>query len=179
MLLPKDSAPRLMSERMRLGYSSAQAAVLGGVEAEAYSKMEDGTLYIPIELIWRLQKIGFRGAFIHMGEESSSTHDDAYPTVKEFHATSEGHYDNGGFVQAVRLMRRSIAAVDAFLGESFSTQSPELVVALMNASISLDQHQSAGEREELVSKVENALQSLAEAISDAGAQIADSIAPKV
>lgn len=179
MLLTKDSAPRLMSERMRLGYSSAQAAVLGGVEAEAYSKMEDGTLYIPIELIWRLQKIGFRGEFIHMGEESASIHNDEFPTIKEFHATSEGHYDNGGFAQAVRLMRRSVAAVDAFLGEGLSTKSPELVAALMNASISLDQDLGAGEREELVSKVENALQSLAEAISDAGEQIAHSIAPEV
>lgn len=179
MLLPEDSAPRLMSERVRLGYSSAQAAVLGGVEAKAYSKMEEGTLYIPIELIWRLQKIGFRGAFIHTGEEGASTHDDEFPTMKEFHATSEGHYDSGGFAQAVRLMRRSIAAVDAFLGEGFSTQSPELVAALMNASISLDQDPGAGEREELVSKVENALQSLAEAISDAGEQIAHSIAPEV
>lgn len=179
MLLPEDSAPRLMSERMRLGYSSAQAAVLAGVDAEAYSKMEDGTLYIPIELIWRLQKIGFRGEFIHMGEESASIHNDEFPTIKEFHATSEGHYDNGGFAQAVRLMRRSMAAVDAFLGEGLSTKSPELVAALMNASISLDQNPGTGEREELVSKVENALLSLAEAISDAGENIANSIAPEV
>ena len=40
-----------------------------------------------------------------------------------------------GRTAAIELMRRSIAAVDAFVGEGAAAKSPDLVAALMSATI--------------------------------------------
>ena len=48
-----------------------------------------------------------------------------------------------GRTAAIELMRRSIAAVDAFVGEGAAAKSPDLVAALMSATIQCENRMRA------------------------------------
>lgn len=61
-------------------------------------------------------------------------------------------------------------AVNAFVGQGASEKSPELVAAVINATIRSTFSSGVGEREDLADKVASAILELAEAVRDSHPQ---------
>lgn len=164
MSLVKECSGRLKAERERLGYTTEQVAALGGVEHSAYLKMEAGDLAIPFDFNKSLGMLGFRPMFVGLGDDASR------PSADEVSPASiladSWLIPSDGFVASVRLMRRSAAALDAFLGQGTAQRSPELIAALMQATLRYDLGSSPGEREELHQGISDGLDAIAGAVQD-------------
>lgn len=168
-----ETGSRLKAERERNRLTVAQAALLSGVTADQWHALEEGHLCMSGDFIDSLQQLGFEPDFIKTGSRSywrssderfirrtqnpGIARDDPLLISSSRHAP-----DSESFCKAIELMRRSIAAVDAFVGEGAASKSPSLVVALMNATVQ--------------NKAQEDAQQVAVAITNAAAVLGDAIA---
>lgn len=156
---PQEITRRIVSERQRLGLSVAQLAVIVGITAEQQAAIEGGDLDArPYSYTDAMQRAGCDPLFL-------CGNSDVPEVVK-----ANLMYGDEPFIDAVSLMRKSIQAVDAFVGEGEATRAPELVAALMNATI----HAQYGPVGEV--SLERCAETIANAILETGAQIAEALA---
>lgn len=128
---------RLLEERKRTGWTSEQAAVLSGVSHDRYLKFESGEASMTLDYVMALEHLGMRPKFIGLGEASDEQIVGVGAQQWKDEFVSNVIY-RSSFKQAVQLMMRSAAAVEAFVGKGKSESCPELVAALMNATMKLD-----------------------------------------
>ncbi len=119
-------AHRLTTERSRLGYSEAQFATLMGLSAEDYRKLEAGTRALDPELRGPLHRMGVDIRYLIDGRLSTCP-----PEPADFPCWVR----SAEFYAGVELLRKSVQAVNAFVGDGAAERSPELVAALMNTVI--------------------------------------------
>lgn len=119
-------AQRLQSERKRLGYSEAQLATLLGISTANEVELEQGARAIDPEQLGPLYRAGVDMEFLDTGRQSTVP-----PTPLGFPCWSRSN----AFHAAVELLRKSVQAVDAFVGAGAAERSPELVAALMQATL--------------------------------------------
>ena len=156
---PQEITRRIVSERQRLGLSVAQLAVIVGITAEQQAAIEGGDLDArPYSYTDAMQRAGCDPLFL-------CGNSDAPEAVK-----ANLMYGDEPFMDGVSLMRKSIQAVDAFVGDGAATRAPELVAALMNATIHA-QYCPVGEV-----SLERCAETIANAILETGAQIAEALA---
>lgn len=155
---------RLKSERERLGFTLEQFAVLGGTDAETLRKLEAEEYLLPFDFVLGLKGLGCNLLFISTGEGAVNEPSGNNPPARLFKNVS---FDDSNFRSAVNLMLRSTQAVDAFFGSGQAKKSPELVAALMQATLSNEYDSGAGEREELVGSITNAIEALTDVVVEA------------
>lgn len=161
----KDVGTRLKSERERTGLTIEQFSALSGVTVDAYRAFEAGDLAMPFDYVRGLKTLGCDPAFIHLGERQVSLGDTKQlPNAAAFYGSF--YEPDREFQEVVNLLRKSVHAVDAFVGPGASEKSPELVAAVINATILSTYSTGAGEREDLADKVANAISELAEAMRE-------------
>ncbi|MGQ5490793.1 hypothetical protein ACUH78_18275 [Thauera sp. ZXT1-4] len=154
--------PRLIQERERLGLSQAQFACLAGVSLEDQVSLESGKWdNFPKDYLHGAQEAGADPLFI-LGHSSESR---AGTLVQlAFGSTLDPDTDFG---DAVLLLRKSIQAVNAFVGDGAAERFPQLVVAVMDATIKARYACGLGGYEQLVGKISDAISSVGDAITDA------------
>lgn len=178
------TSSRIKEERQRCGLSLPQAAALANVTVDLWDALEAGLITPGIEFTRTLSQLGFDPTYIGTGERGRKNEfgsDDFMPSE----ATNEGEaaadqrerieqlianqvatrkLRADPFAQAVVLLQRSSAAVEAFVGSGASLKSPELVAALMNATTTLT---SRDNMTGCTKGLENAIDALGGALSDA------------
>jgi len=161
-------ASRLREERERLGYTAHQMASLAGVTRERYAAFEDGKEPVPIDFTRSLARFGARPVYIGLGGEIDLKGERQSETKG---ALTDWFYAEYGdeFPAAVRLMLRSVDAVNAFMGDGAADKHPQLVAALMHSTLAMERWLSPGEREELVDKIVGAI----DGVADQVAQLSD------
>ena len=154
MYLVAEAGPRLKVERERVRLTVEQAAVLSDVSPKQWAELEAGRLCMHVDFVLALGEFGFDPRFIGIGERKSLIFDERFIAPKKTKRdasvdTQSASQPDGlsareplgyspapqDFAAAIELMRRSIAAVDAFVGEGAAAKSPDLVAALMSATI--------------------------------------------
>ncbi len=161
----KEISTRLKSERERTGLTVEQFSALSGVTVEAYRAFESGDLAMPFDFVRGLKNLDCDPAYIHLGERKFSLGDEKQmPNAAAFYGSF--YEPDQEFQVVVNLLRRSVHAVDAFVGSGASQKSPELVAAVINATIFSAYTTAPGEREDLADKVANAISELAEAVRE-------------
>jgi hypothetical protein len=166
MVLGEACGARLKAERERIGLSARQLAALAGVSDQLYASFEAGQIGMPFDFSLSLRRFGIRPEVLGGLEQGELPKDeDALVAGGKLVCWSTADFSDS-FPMAVRLMQRSIQAVDAFVAEGAAKQCPQLVAALMEATIRLDYSSGAGEREELVDKIENGLQLIAKRLEE-------------
>ena len=186
MYLGSEVGARLKQERERNLLTVEQAAALSGATPEQWRALESGRLCMHLEFNLRLKNLGFSPRFIGLGERETfgealgsdgpfiASHqlekgaakgegDDALLSGSSLYAP-----DSETFGKAIELMRRSIAAVDAFVGEGSAAKSPELVAAVMNATLRSETQDDA---QRISAAIENAATALCESIVGAAEAI--------
>lgn len=158
-MAPAEAAQRIISERQRLGYTVAQFAVLLGISEAQQSSIEAGNLADrPNSYGHAFQRAGGDPLFMHgLTEEPRITKEDLLAGDEDF-------------LKALGLVRKSQQAIDAFFGEGTSSKSPELVTALVNAT--MQERLGIGE-----GNWNDFVLSIVGAIEYAGEQIAEALAP--
>ncbi len=158
-------AARLKLERERLGFTLEQFAVLSGVDATTYRHFELGDFYLPVDFIAGLSGLGCDSLFIGTGERRFASEID--PKTPPKSSMFCGYFtSDDDFRNAVNLMRRSAQAVDAFMGTGCAEKAPELVAALMNATLVSGYQSGPGEREDITDKIVGAIGDLVDAIRE-------------
>lgn len=150
-----ETAQRISSERQRLGLTVAQFAVLLGISEDQQASFEAGNT-LPISYGQALLRAGADPQFV-FGHSAEPTE-----------ARQDLLFGDGSFLGAVDLLRKSQQAVEAFVGEGASRDSPELVAALMNATLQDRFSVGAGNLEDFATAIAGAIES-------AGAQIAEAL----
>lgn len=150
-----ETAQRIISERQRLGLTVAQFAVLLGISEDQQASFEAGN-DLPISYGQALLRAGGDPQFV-FGHS-------AVPTE----ARQDLLFGDNSFFGAVDLLRKSQQAVEAFVGGGASRDSPELVAALMNATLQERFSVGAGNLEDFATAI-------ADAIESAGSQIAEAL----
>lgn len=149
---------RIVSERQRLGLSVAQLAVLVGITAEQQAAIEGGNLDArPFSYYHAMQRAGCDPQFLCGSSDAPKA------------TKADLNFGDESFMDAVSLMRKSIQAVDAFVGEGGGARSPELVAALMNATIHT-RYSPVGE-----GSLENFAETIANALYELGSQISEAL----
>lgn len=162
MYLLGEAGPRLKLERERNRLTVEQAAVLTGVMPEQWDALEAGRICMHIDFNLSLKSLGFDPRFIGLGERESCFDNDLFVAATQTEEDSgvardssspfderllcrvaSCGPDSASFSTAIELMRRSIAAVDAFVGEGAAAKSPDLVAALMSATIQCENRSNA------------------------------------
>ncbi len=148
-----DFSRRLVGERQRLGLTAAQFAVLVGVsEAQQLAyEAPDGPPF-PFEYGHSATRLGVDFTFV-MGFSAESK------------CPPPSTYDDP-FVRAIQLLLRSQQAVEAFIGEGAAKSTPQLVAALMAATL-LESLPTSGEINDYVDSIANAIEGAAEVLSQA------------
>ena len=175
-LLP-EAGQRLKEERERNRLTVAQAAVLSGVTPEQWQALESGLICMHIDFSLELRRIGFNARYIGLDDPENRSRDERFIKAPETESTavdgldetllaspSWNAPDSDSFSKAIELMRRSIAAVDAFVGEGAASKSPTLVAALMNATIQGQEQENA---QQVAVAIENAAGVVGDAIDGA------------
>lgn len=147
---------RVISERERLDLTLEQFAVLVGVSKETQEAIESGK-----GGRWSVfyghaaQAIGADPMFI-LGEAEE-------PRVKD---QTQNHIDES-FIEAIDLLRRSMEAVEAFVGRGKSKECPELVAALMSATLKSRYAVGPSEMENFSDTIARAIDGLSEVVDGA------------
>lgn len=153
------TAKRVRCERERLGLTIAQFAVLLGISEAKQQSIEEGNLAdCPTSYGDALKRAGGDPLFVFGHAEQ--------PNVQRVDLL----IGDDGFLRALELLRKSQQAIDAFLGEGTSSKAPELVAALISATMHERMDVGAGNWEDFFQKI-------AVAIEYAGERIAESLAP--
>ena len=182
MYLLGEAGKRLKVERERNQLSVEQAAVLTGVTPEQWRALEEGLICMHIDFTLGLKNLGFEPRFIGMGEREGFTYgvpffvasqpeevagvapDSSSPFDEQLLRRSSSYGpDSASFKKAIELMRRSITAVDAFLGEGSAAKSPDLVAALMSATIQCENRSGVMD---IVDAIGNASESVTQSIEN-------------
>lgn len=160
-----EALARLIKERERLNLSQSQFACLAGVSSEEQASLEAGKWDVfPMNYLHGAQQAGADPLFI-LGHS---------PEPKTFPAPTLAFgsplFPDDAFLDAVTLLRKSVEAVKAFAGDTAADQCPQLVAALMQATINTRSAKyacGAGDMEDLANKVSDAISQMGEAIADA------------
>lgn len=127
--IPGDFTTRLIEERERLGLSVPQFAVLVGVSKQDQEDIESEKKTVSVEYMQAVGRIGGDPVYISTGTESKRRTGDRFTYPLSIFDDFQMNFND-----SLVLFRKSIDAVDAFLGEGTSSKSPELVAALLNIS---------------------------------------------
>lgn len=156
-MMDPDTVSRLIAERTRLQLTVAQFAVLVGVDLAQQEAIEAGQVdQISFEYGQAIQRVGADPLFV-LGHHPEPKGETAPPPSGD-----------DAFLDAVRLLRRSHQAVEAFIGEGMAAKCPELVASTMKAALHSRRSIGPGDLEEFADKIANA-------IEEAGSQIADAL----
>lgn len=157
-----ETAARIQSERVRLGLTVEQFAVLAGIQADEQKAIEAGQF--DRATLYYYEAIGHFGVdlqFVHGLENSPQT-------------TNVGlYFGDKDFNFAVKLLRRSYQAVEAFIGEGAAASCPQLVAATMNAAVHSKFAAVAYELDDYFDKLADSIEAAGTAIADAIAQASD------
>lgn len=179
MLLPFECAARLQEERGRLGYSVEQTAVLGGMTTSAYLQVESGTVAMPYLVLMTLARHGFRADYIHHGGDDSGEQtppgSEVFEEIKRADKLSFTEMEEAQFRDALTLLRRSVAAVDAFFGPGKAKQAPQLVSTLVQTTLAFGEQIDKAQKMDVY--VETDAVHLAKAIREAAGTIAEAMQP--
>ena len=192
MFLLSTAASSLKEERERCGLSIAQAAALADTTSQMWEAIEAGLVSMSAEFVFRLRDLGFDAQYIGTGERrarrevrfipSELTEDGGDASaeserIKALIASEERAHDlsfkEDPFLQAVALLRRSSAAVEAFIGEGVASKSPELVAALMNAASRLEVGSATSS---MLEEFRNALDGVAGQMADSSEALVEAVA---
>ena len=154
-----ETASRIVSERNRLGLTTAQLAVMLDISEAQQIAIEAGDFSsCPTYYEHAMKRAGADPLFIH-GQCSQ-------PAAQR----SDLLFGDESFASALHLLRRSQQAIEAFFGEGASKSSPQLVAALMNATLQERYSLGAGTWEEFAEKI-------AYAIAGGASEIAEALLP--
>lgn len=154
-----EQSRRIVSERERLGLTVGQFAVLAGVSEAQQIAIESGDFSTsPYSYTHGAQRAGADPLFI-IGQSTE-------PKIQRPNLL----FGDDSFLSAVDLLRKSQQAVEAFIGEGASKNSPELVAAIMTATLQDRYSIGAGHFEDFADRIANA-------IEEAGSQIANALSP--
>jgi len=152
----EDIGHRVVSERTRLGFTLEQFAVLVGVSKETQEAIESGKAgRWSVFYGHAAQAVGADPMFM-LGESEE-------PRVKD---QTHGHIDES-FIEAIDLLRRSMGAVEAFVGMGKSRECPQLVAALMSATLQSRYAVGPGEMENFSDTIARAIDGLSEVVDGA------------
>lgn len=155
---PEELTRRIISERQRLGLSVAQLAVIVGITAEQQAAIEGGDRdAIPYSYTLAMQRAGCDPLFLCGNSDVPAA------------GMADLMFGDEPFMEAVSLMRKSIQAVDAFVGQGGATRAPELVAALMNATLQAQYSPVAEE------SLESCAETIANALLEVGAQLTEAL----
>lgn len=146
---------RITSERERLGFTLEQFAVLIGVSNEKQEELERGKagrLHVSYGMAARL--LGADPLFITGNAEE--------PVIADHNIG----YGDESFLEAVNLLRRCLATVDAFVGEGKATECPQLVAALMSATLNNRAGIHAGNMQDFVERIATSIDGLADTVDN-------------
>lgn len=154
-----EAGQRLTHERERLKLTLPQLASLVSVTNEQQRAFEEGSAMFSGEYMAALDQVGADSMFITFGERNPDLPlaTPATPMLAEF---------NDEFNDAVMLLRKSVQAVEAWVGDGTAQRCPELVAAVMDATLRAvhhDAHQSI--LEELDQTVAQSAVAVAQAIN--------------
>lgn len=155
----EEIASRIISERKRLGLSVAQLAELVGITTAEQATIEAGHLEArPYSYNEALKRTGADPRYLS--------------GLSDIPEIAQGNvmFEDEPFQEAVSLLRKSIQAVEAFVGEGVAASEPELVTALMRATLQ-SRYCPLG-----AGDLENLSLNLSNAIADAGTEIARALA---
>lgn len=156
---------RLIKERERLGLSQAQFACLAGVSVEDQACLEAGKWnHFPMDYLHGAQHAGADPLFI-LGHSPESR---AAKVVKL--AFGSQFSPDSDFTDAVLLLRKSTQAVNAFVGDGAAGRYPQLVVALMDATIKARYACGPGCIEDMAERISGAISDVSDSIADAFSQ---------
>lgn len=151
---------RLKSERERLGLTVAQFAVLAGVSKEHQTQFESGDFTnAPMGYDLAIKRLGVDPEFLY-------GHSNTPVTSGVSLVLGDDDFD-----YAVSLFRKSKEVVEAFVGAGAAKDCPELVAAIMSATIQSRCSVGAGNLEDFTVQIANSIEAagsvIADAISDA------------
>ena len=191
MFLLSTAASSLKEERERCGLSIAQAAALTDTTSQMWEAIESGLVSMSVEFVSRLRYIGFDDQYIGTGERRGHREGRFIPSeltnevgdastecerITALIASEESAHDlsfkEDPFLQAVALLRRSSAAVEAFIGEGVASKSPELVAALMNAASRLEVGSATSS---MLEEFRNALDGFAGQMADSSEALVEAV----
>ena len=191
MFLLSTAASSLKEERERCGLSIAQAAALTDTTSQMWEAIEAGLVSMSVEFVSRLRYIGFDDQYIGTGERRGHREGRFIPSeltneggdastecerITALIASEESAHDlsfkEDPFLHAVALLRRSSAAVEAFIGEGVASKSPELVAALMNAASRLEVGNATSS---MLEEFRNALDGFAGQMADSSEALVEAV----
>lgn len=126
---------RLTLERERLKLTVPQLATLASVTNDQQLAFESGEAMFSSEYMRALDQVGVDSMFVTFGERNPDLPlaTPATPMLGEF---------NDQFNDAVSLLRKSIQAVEAWVGEGSAQRCPQLVAAVMDATLRTVHHEA-------------------------------------
>lgn len=150
---------RLAEERKRLGYTPIQLATLVGLDVQDYQDIEDGKWEPAIQYNYRLYmpRANVDVEYVIRGVRDIP---EGYRPMQ--HSASDW---SGGFSRGLDLLRKSVQAVEAFVGKNAARECPELVSALMMATLK-DSDIGTGQLEDAVNGLSGAIESAAQTIAE-------------
>jgi transcriptional regulator with XRE-family HTH domain len=188
MFLVSSSSVRIKEERVRCGLTVAQTAALSNVSVDLWEALEAGLISPGMEFIKNLRQFGFDTMYIGIGERGRRSESNAFNFMPSDTTEPDGAaadqrerieklvanqiaartVGSDPFAQAVALLQRSTAAVEAFVGSGAASKSPELVAALMNATTAFESRDNmTGVAEGFTNAIDSLADSLVGALESA------------